>query len=73
MNIEILSKWGAWVAPSVKHPAWAQVMILSFVRPSPANLEPPSDSVSPSLSAPPPLTLSLSLPVTQKQISIKKK
>ena len=52
--------WGAWVAQSVKHPTSAQVMILWFVSSSPVSgsvmtaqsLEPASDSVSPSLSAP---------------------
>ena len=54
--------WGAWVAPSVKQLTLAQVMISQFVGSSPASgsvltaqsLEPPSDPVSPSLSAPPP-------------------
>ena len=53
----------------VKHPASAQVMILQFVSSSPASgsvltaqsLEPVSDSVSPSLSAPLLLFLALSL------------
>ena len=55
----------AWVAQSVGHPTSAQVMISRSVGPSPASgsvltaqsLEPVSDSVSPSLSAPPLLTL----------------
>ena len=59
---------GAWVARSVKRPASAQVMVSHFVSSSPASgsvltaqsLEPASDSVSPSLSAPPLLVLSLS-------------
>ena len=63
---------GAWVAQSVGHPTLAQVMISRFVGLSPASgsvltaqsLEPASDSVSPSLSAPPLLTLSFS--VSQK-------
>ena len=58
---------GAWVAQSVKRPTLVQVMILQFVGSSPTlgsvltagNLEPASDSVSPSLFAPPPLTLCL--------------
>ena len=58
----------AWAAQSVRHPTSAQVMILRFMSSSPVlgsvltaqSLEPASDSVSPSLSAPPPLTLSLS-------------
>ena len=60
---------GAWVAQSVERPTSAQVMISQFVSSSPASgsvltaqdLEPASDSVSPSLSAPPPLMLCLSL------------
>ena len=57
------------MAQSVKPPTLAQVMISQFVGPSltwgsvltAQSLEPASDSVSPSLSAPPPLMLSLSL------------
>uniref|UniRef100_A0A8C8WU41 L1 transposable element RRM domain-containing protein n=1 Tax=Panthera leo TaxID=9689 RepID=A0A8C8WU41_PANLE len=60
---------GAWVAQLVKCSTSAQVMISWSVSPSPASgsvltarsLEPGSDSVSPSLSAPPPLMLCLSL------------
>ena len=56
--------WGTWVAPTS-----AQVVISQFVGSSPAlgavltvqSLEPPSDFVSPSLSAPAPLMLCLSL------------
>ena len=63
------------MAQSVEHPILAQVMISRFVGSSPVpgsvltaqGLEPASDSVSPSLSAPPLLTLSLS------KIKIKKK
>ena len=62
---------GIWVAQSVKCPSLAQVMVSQFLGSSPAfgpvltarSLEPASDSVSPSLSAPPPahpLSLSLS-------------
>ena len=59
---------GAWVAHLVMHPTLAQVMISQFVGLSPAlgsvltsqSLEPASDSVSPSLSAPAPLMLCLS-------------
>ena len=59
------------MAQSVKHPTSAQVMILQSVSLSPASgsvltaqsLEPVSDSVSPSLSALPPLMLCLSLSV----------
>ena len=64
-------KWnrGAWVAQSVTRPTSAQVTISQPVRSSPASgcelmarsLEPASDSVSPSLSAPPPFMLCLSL------------
>ena len=57
------------MAQSVKRPTSAQVMISQFVGSSPMSrsvlivqsLEPASDSVSPSLSAPPPLMLCLSL------------
>ena len=60
---------GTWVAQLVKRPTLAQVTILWLVGSSPAagslptarSLEPASDSVSPSLAAPPPLTLCLSL------------
>ena len=68
--------WSAWVAQSVKHWTSAQVMISWFVGPSQMSgcvltaqsLEFTSDSVSPTLSAPPPLILilSLSLSVSQK-------
>ena len=61
--------WDTWVAQSVKHLTSAHVVISRFVGSSPAwgsvltarSLEPPSDSVSPSPSAPPPLTLRLTL------------
>ena len=61
--------WGTWVAQSVEHPTSVQVMISHSVSSSPASgsvltaqsLEPASDSVSPSLSAPPPFMLCLSL------------
>ena len=60
---------GAWVAQSVKRLTLAEVMISRFVGSSPMSgsvltarsLEPASYSVSPSLSAPLPLTLCLSL------------
>ena len=63
---------GIWVAQSVKHLTSVQVMISWFMGSSPASgsvltaqsLEPASDSVSPSLSAPPPFMLHLS--VSQK-------
>ena len=62
-------KRGAWVAQSVKRPTSAQVMIsrsVSLSRRSGSvltvqSLEPVSDSVSPSLSAPPLFMLCLSL------------
>ena len=68
--------WGAWVARSVRCPTSAQVMISQCVGSGPASgsvrtarsLEPASDSVSLSLSAPPPLVLS----VSQKQIKLTK-
>ena len=63
---------GTWVAPSVKRPTSAQAVISRLVssRPAPGSvltalsLEPASDSVSPSLSAPAPFALCLS--VSQK-------
>ena len=68
LQVEKRCFWGAWVAQSVKRPTSAQVMISRFVGSSPASgsvltarsLELASDSVSPSLSAPPPLTLCVS-------------
>ena len=65
----IVVPWGAWVARSVKRPTSAQVMISRSVSSSPVSgsvltaqsLELASDSVSPSLSAPPPFMLCLSL------------
>ena len=67
---------GSWVAQSVEHPASAQVMTSGSVGSSPAldpvltaqSLEPASDSVSPSVSAPALLVLflSLSLPLNNK-------
>ena len=64
----------ARVSLSVKHLTSLQVMISGFVSSSPASgsmrraqsLEPASDSVSPSLSLPPCLSLSLSLSFSQK-------
>ena len=60
---------GAWVAQSVERPTSAQVTISRSVSSSPASgsglmaqsLEPASDSVSPSLSDPPPFMFCLSL------------
>ena len=71
---------GRLVAQSVKRPTSAQVMISQFVNSSPASgsgltaqsLESASDSVSPSLSAPPLLTLCLSLSLKNKQQEKKK-
>ena len=68
-NFKIKQQMGTWVAQSVKPPTSAQVMISQFVSSSPTSgsvlavwsLEPVSDSVSPSLSAPPLLMLCLSL------------
>ena len=65
---------GAWGAQSVKHLTSVQVMNLGFVSSSPTSgsvlraqsLEPASHSVSPSLSAPLPLMLCLSLSLFQK-------
>ena len=64
----VLSDWSTWVAPSVKRPISARVMISRFVSSSPESgsvltahsLEPASSSVSPSLSDPPPPMLCLS-------------
>ena len=58
--LRTVKKWGACVAQFVKHLTWAQVMISHSVSSSPMlgsvltpqSLEPVSDSVSPSLSAP---------------------
>ena len=68
-RVKTESHWGAWGAQSVERPTSAQVTISRFVGSSPASgsvptarrLEPASDSVSPSLSAPPLLTFSLCL------------
>ena len=66
----LLYQRGAWEAQSVGRPTSAQVTISQSVSSSPASgsglmmaqsLEPVSDSVSPSLSAPPPFMLCLSL------------
>ena len=70
--LKMNEKRGAWVAQSVECPTLAQVMISRFVGSSPAlgsvltaqSLEPALDSVSPSLSAPPPLVLHISLSKT---------
>ena len=65
---------GTWVAQSVKRPTLAQIMISQFMCSRPTSgsmltaqsLEPASDSVSPSLSAPPPLMLCLSVSLRNK-------
>ena len=64
------------MAQSVEHPASAQVMISAFMSSSPTSgsvltgqtLEPASDSVSPSLSAPPLLVLCLGLSKMNKHL-----
>ena len=74
LSIRKLSSQGAWVAQSVKRPTLAQVMISRSVGSSPASgsvltaqsLEPVSDSVSPSLSAPPLLRVCLSLSLNNR-------
>ena len=71
---------GAWVAQSVKHPTSAQVMISWFVGSSPTSgsvltawsLETASDSVSPSLCAPPQLVRARSLALSLKSKTLKK-
>ena len=70
---------GTWVAQSVKRLILAQVMISQFLSSSPElgsvltawSLEPASDPVSPSLSAPPP-THALSVCLSFSKINIKK-
>ena len=65
----ILKLQGIWVAQLAKHPTSAQGMVSWSMDMSPwsgsvvatQSLEPALDSVSPSLLAPPPLMLSLSL------------
>ena len=69
IKLEDLRDWGGWVAQLVKDPTLAQVMISWFMSLSPAwgsvltawSLEPVSNSVSPSLSAPHLLVFCLSL------------
>ena len=63
-----MERWSIWVAQSVKHLTLVRVTISGFVSSSSMSssvltaqsLEPASDSVSPSLSAPPLLVLCLS-------------
>ena len=65
------------MAQSVERPTSAQVMISWFMGSSPAlgsvlttqSLEPASDSVSPSLSAPPLLALTLSLSLSLSKVN----
>ena len=76
-----MNSWGAWVAQSVTRPTSAQVTISQSVSSIPASgsvptagsLEPALDSVSPSLSAPPPLVLCLSLSLKKNKIKKLKK
>ena len=76
----VLNGWGRWVAPSVKHPTSAQVMISRSMSSSPASgsaltswsLDPASGSVSPSLSVPPLLMLCLSLSLSKINKNMKK-
>ena len=79
-DVKLQGLRGAWVAQSVKRPTSAQVTISRSASSSPASgsglmmaqsLEPVSDSVSPSLSAPPPFMLCLSLCLKNK-INVKK-
>ena len=73
-NIKKVELGAAWVAQSVERPTSAQVMISWSVSSSPASgsvltaqsPEPVTDSVSPSIFAPPPLVLCLSLSLCQK-------
>ena len=68
-SIEKEGLWGTWMAQPVKRLTLVQVMISRFVSSSPESgsvltsqsLEPASDPVSPSLSAPPLLMLCLSI------------
>ena len=68
-----LLSWGTWVAQLVKHPTLTQVMISWFMSSSPElgsvltaqSLDPASDSVFPSVSAPPSLTHMLSLSLSK--------
>ena len=56
--------WGTWVAQSVELPTLAQVIISVLTAQS---LDPALDSVSPSLSPSPAHTLSLCLPLKNKE------
>ena len=69
LNKEMSNSRDTWVAQLVRHPTSAQVMISHSVSSGPASgsvltaqsLEPASDSVSPSFSAPNPLAFFVSL------------
>ena len=77
MTSKVQENGGIWVAQVVKLLASAQVMISDFMSLSPASgsllidqsLEPASDSVSPSLSAPSPLVLPLFLSLSLSKIN----
>ena len=72
-----LFSWGAWVAQLTKHPTLAQVMISWFVSGRPTmgsvltaqSLELASDSLLPSLSAPPLLMLSPALSLSLSKMN----
>ena len=74
-HLKSQTKGGAWVAQSVKRPTSAQVMISPSVSSSPVsgsvltaqNLQPVSDSVSPSLCPSPVHVLSLSVSKINKR------
>ena len=75
MLIKVIHIRGAWVAQLVEHPTSAQVMISRSMGLSPVlgsvltaqSLESVSDSVSPSLSDPPPFMLSVSVSKINKR------
>ena len=79
-TLEVLSCWGIWVAQPVKRVTSAQVMTSQFVGLSPTSvsvltaqsLEPASNSMLSSLSAPPPLMRARSLSPSLSKINIKK-
>ena len=74
ISFKIRRMWGTWVAQSVERPTSARVPISRFVSSSPISgsvptariLEPASDSVSPPLSVPALLLLSLSFSLKNK-------
>ena len=78
-SFRIVQSRGAWVAQSVEWLTSAQVMISRSMSSSPTSgsvlaaqsLEPVSDSVSPPLSAPPPLVLCLSFLLKNKHLKNK--